>query len=1432
MAVHELDLGGDAGAVPRGRHFTSAVLAGVFDEEVVDAAELVVTELLTNALLHGAPPVRLAVSDADGAARIEVHDGSRALPVRPRQSTEAMTGRGLALVDALSQAWGVEPQGEGKCVWATVTPESVVVAEPGDVDLDTLLAGFDDEDDLGPARLTVELGDVPTQLLLDAEEHVDSVVRELTLASTGAVSGVSGAVPASLARLVHDVVTEFAEARHAVKRQALGAAAHQQERTALRLTLPAAAADAGERYLAAMEAADAYARSARLLTLAAPPQHASFRRWYVTALVDTLRRAQSGETAQAAVSFEDHLLAEVDHLAELREVSDRAARLQGVSAALAVALGREQVTQITLEDAVAEMGAARGVVLLVDAAGPRVGAEIGYPPGVADALVQAWAEPHDTPSRVVAQTGRPLWVETREEVQARFPTLPAVEPDLAAVCVLPLGVAGHQLGLLRLAFSEPRLFRADEQAFLTALAAIAAQALDRADLYDAQSALADRLVRLQAVTSALTRPRSVEEVLDVAIRHATGLVGARIASISLLRDGGPAVDLVRMEPPMAPDSPWWTYDVGDDVPASEAIRTGEFLWVPSVQQRDARWPAVAGSAADFEHSFAAMPLLAEGVTLGALTLSFASSDRQEPPSREFLMAFADVCAQALQRARAAERAADANSKLAFLAQASAELSGTLDIETTLGNLARVTVPAVADWCVVHLLQDEVLTCVAVEHVDPAKRALVVAGQQQWPESLDDGGVGHVVRTGQSVLVSSVDRAHAAQPEPVHDPEREALLRELRLRSVIIAPLNARGRTLGALTFMTAESGREYGDDDLAFVEDLARRAAVAVDNARLYAVAAGPGSGGSGRALVHRPRAESLPAHADDALLRWHLAQEAGRLGSWDLDVATGELTWDEQCAALFGTTLAEFEGALDGFVSRTHPDDLDEVMARLQRTIDTGEPLDAEYRVRLPDGTLRHVLARGRAVHGADGPVARVVGAVVDVTELREAASAESRAARLLAGLGDVALRLAAATTVADLVRVVVEDGVALLGADGGAVCVRDDERGVVRLEVSTSFGADVQQQYAEVPLDGPLPISWVARTGQPLLLPTRESGLRFAPEMAPGYEQTGRDAWAVLPLRAADRLLGSLAVSWAQERQFSPQETELLAAFAAQCAQALDRIQSLEAERRAAHAARRLSETLQRSLLTRPPEPDHLEVAVRYVAASQEAQVGGDWYDAFLGRDGALSLVIGDCTGHDREAVAAMAAVRNLLRATAYAVDGGPADVLTALEETMAGLDVTALATALLARVEQTDELRAQGLRSLVWSSAGHLPPLLRRPDGATIVLRSLPDLMLGLMPSTARYDHRVLLEPGSTVLLYTDGLVERRGEDLDDGIERLRRALDELAGVPLDEACDALLRRLGADAEDDVALLAVRCHDESRPRPAEAGPRRLPDARPLDR
>lgn len=228
-----------------------------------------------------------------------------------------------------------------------------------------------------------------------------------------------------------------------------------------------------------------------------------------------------------------------------------------------------------------------------------------------------------------------------------------------------------------------------------------------------------------------------------------------------------------------------------------------------------------------------------------------------------------------------------------------------------------------------------------------------------------------------------------------------------------------------------------------------------------------------------------------------------------------------------------------------------------------------------------------------------------------------------------------------------------------------------------------------------------------------------------------------------------------------------------------------------------------MQRSLLTNPPQSEDLEIAVRYQPAAQQAQVGGDWYDAFVLPDGTTTLVIGDVAGHDRTATAAMAQVRNVLRGVAQTLEQPPAGVLSALDRALAGLGVSTLATAVLCQIRQN----SGGERVLRWSNAGHPPPLLIHSEGTAELLWRPTDLLLGVEPAAARGDHDIALPAGSTLVLYTDGLTERRGEILDDGLSRLVAAATGLHQLSADEACDALVGRLAQDAEDDVALLALR-------------------------
>lgn len=215
---------------------------------------------------------------------------------------------------------------------------------------------------------------------------------------------------------------------------------------------------------------------------------------------------------------------------------------------------------------------------------------------------------------------------------------------------------------------------------------------------------------------------------------------------------------------------------------------------------------------------------------------------------------------------------------------------------------------------------------------------------------------------------------------------------------------------------------------------------------------------------------------------------------------------------------------------------------------------------------------------------------------------------------------------------------------------------------------------------------------------------------------------------------------------------------------------------------------------------------------------------------------LVIGDVAGHDTAATATMGQLRSLLRGIAATHDDAtPAMVLAKLDKAMRLLSVNTFATAAVARLEQTDADRRRDQVRLRWSSAGHLPPVLIDPDGTVRVLeQDVVDVALAVDPDRPRHDTEVVVDRGATLLLYTDGLVERRDVDLDAGVERLCAALADLARRPLTELCDLLIARLVAGRpDDDVALVAVRWHPHDRPRPAEAGPERLPpDVRPARR
>ncbi|MFF3326392.1 PP2C family protein-serine/threonine phosphatase [Streptomyces sp. NPDC002889] len=230
--------------------------------------------------------------------------------------------------------------------------------------------------------------------------------------------------------------------------------------------------------------------------------------------------------------------------------------------------------------------------------------------------------------------------------------------------------------------------------------------------------------------------------------------------------------------------------------------------------------------------------------------------------------------------------------------------------------------------------------------------------------------------------------------------------------------------------------------------------------------------------------------------------------------------------------------------------------------------------------------------------------------------------------------------------------------------------------------------------------------------------------------------------------------------------------------------------------------AEQFQRLLLPALPDLTPFTGAAVYRPAAQPASVGGDWYDAVVLPDGACAAVIGDVVGHDLHAAAAMAQVRNMLRALLYDRRTPPSEVLAQLDNTVHAITDLPVTTVCLARIEPA----AEGW-TLRWSTAGHLPPLLLSPGRHPEFLYAEPGIPLGVDPAAPRPDHTHPLPVGATVLFFTDGLIEHPDHPIDDRLAALADLTGAHAALPLDDLVRTLADQHPSDGHDDMALLALR-------------------------
>jgi len=497
----------------------------------------------------------------------------------------------------------------------------------------------------------------------------------------------------------------------------------------------------------------------------------------------------------------------------------------------------------------------------------------------------------------------------------------------------------------------------------------------------------------------------------------------------------------------------------------------------------------------------------------------------------------------------------------YLSEATSLLASSLDYETTLAALARLVVPDLADWSAVAVVEDDgTVKQLAVAHVDPAKVRFAHELNERYPPDPDAPiGVPNVLRTGRSELLAEIPDALLVAG--ARDEEHLRISRALGLRSAMVVPLLARGRTLGALTLVSAESNRRYTADDIVLAEELARRAALAVDNARLH------------RAALAAERAAA--GHAAN-VERFRLAQESSPDGFVLLEVVRDDhghvvdFVWDYANAAALRLQESTLDALRGQGVLERNPALADSPMfAGFVRAVETGAPYEDEIRYRRGwiDTWLRVIatpLDHGLAVTFAD-------------------VSRRKRAEERARDLHELTRALAAATSRESVAALVLDRAIPALGLAAGSLVEYDASRHELHVLGARGFDHGELDAWMRYPLRAGTPGTDAILTGEIVTVESHGEWRMRYPAHAAWVEATGIEGSAAVPLRLGERTLGFVAVQVRGPRAFDAEERRFLAAIADQCAQALERVRLFDAEVQARLDAERLREVAETANLSK---------------------------------------------------------------------------------------------------------------------------------------------------------------------------------------------------------------------------------------------------------
>ncbi|MEU7817743.1 SpoIIE family protein phosphatase [Pseudonocardia sp. NPDC049154] len=729
------------------------------------------------------------------------------------------------------------------------------------------------------------------------------------------------------------------------------------------------------------------------------------------------------------------------------------------------------------------------------------------------------------------------------------------------------------------------------------------------------------------------------------------------------------------------------------------------------------------------------------------------------------------------------------------------LGGAMDRERTVAARREVLVRALVDEGVADLARlivvddtgaSRVVALAARDAAQEADLARLEAASRWAGEVLADG----------RPATAAVDESYIVGASA--DPEQQDVRRRLDLRTVSLVPLVARGRVGGLLA--TARTGASAPQDalDLALLEEIGRRAATAIDNAQLFE---------SERDTSHRlTLLQEATAALSAAATRGRVAQTAVAQFAQLMKTSSVAL-WELRGS---GTLESLYSVGWPPAVERDWASVPENARAPVADAVRHGAPVWVE---RDEDWARDYPHLRGlvREEYGYSGAAAvpllvagRCIGVVaLGFVEPRRLAATERAAAVSLAEQSAQALQRAELLAAESHARLAAENFSRVVSALSGAA--RSAEVAEVILGHAEEIGAssavvavrraDQLEVLAAYPpasvrwiaADVPRPLAYAARTGEPVWVGTRSPHAWSDRRLDEGGGELP-DQVAV-PLSLGGTPLGVLGLRFPDGGpELSDEARAALLTVAEQCAQALDRARLHEAEHE-------IAAVLQRSLLpAEPPTFPRLRSATRYRPGAAGVQAGGDWYDVFAVDDDRIALSVGDVVGQGPAAAAVMGQLRVALSG-ALRQGHSPASALEILDAHVSWIPGSRASTAACLLLD-----RASG--TLRWARAGHLPPLLVDRDGARYLDDTLGPV-LGLPDRSPFTEGSTTIRPGTTLLLYTDGLVERRGEVVDDGLARLAAAAARRAGEGPDELVDHLLAEVVErhGHADDIALVAVR-------------------------